>query len=265
MKKIFSFMMALMIASGMLNVYAQTDEAAYMRAENCYQTQEQREYVAEAVAEIIDELGIEAKDRYNQITAINKWLKKNVEYDHQEWDKDIASRRTAYSALTDGITVCSGYIQLGREFCLQLDIPSDYVRVMDGNDAHGILMVQMEDGEYYYWDPTNDRCLIGAETLGMKALTSTNYYNNRNNTVSNKSYIEKYSPKLQLTQKEYDENEAIKTLCLLLDDWYKGNANYHSVLIDTIDGDFSYFSLTDAQYKSVVELKYIRDGHFEVI
>lgn len=265
MKKILSFMMALMIVSSVFNVYAQTDETAYMRAENCYQSEEQRAFVSDKVSEIIDELGIETKDRYNQITAINEWLKKNVTYDHQEWKKNITSRRTAYSALTDGVTVCSGYIQLGREFCQQLDIPSDYVRVMDGNDAHGVLMVQMEDGKYYYWDPTNDRCLIGAETLGMKALTSTSYYNNGKNKVSDKSYVDQYNPKLQLTQKECEENEAIKNLCLLLDKWYEEDLNFHSSLIDTIDGDYAYYSLTDAQYKSVVELRYIKSGHSEVV
>lgn len=141
---------------------------SWEKSAKCEMTREERKAVEEKVSEIITELDLrDMKYRIQQIAYIQDWLNGNVSYDtgYQY------SNRTAYSGLIDGSTVCTGYCEIGLEFCKQLNIPCEvfYCEYKDediGLVTHVALVVQMENELWYYWDITSINPLDEALLIG---------------------------------------------------------------------------------------------------
>lgn len=155
MKKIVSFMLGLILIGSSISTYAYTNMLEWEQKTDCVMTSEQRTFVEEKVCELIDELDLRDMERPKQIMTIQNWVNENIEYDYEF----RRSYRTAYSGLMNGSTVCVGYCAIGHEFCKQLEIPCEIVFCgFDDEDGyettHVVLLVQMENELWYYWDIT---------------------------------------------------------------------------------------------------------------
>lgn len=248
--------------TGLMPVYTSSNEYIYMTTGKCYQTKEEQEYVTKRVSEIIDELNINGKNRVNQLYKINEWMKNNIEYDHEKVDLDINDRRTAYSALINGFTVCTGYSQLAKEFCRQLDIPCDYVEgSIPLGGKHETVIVQMENDLWYYWDPTDDIFLVGEDNKFMNTVNVTNHYDISKNEISKDDYGDF---KIQLTDKEIVGNNFLRTFCSKLNNYFSNKDEYNSTLYDCVYGPYVYYELYKG-HNCILYIRYLKMDSYEKI
>ncbi len=130
-----------------------------------FTTLEQEQAVTEKLGEVMPELELDGKSRYEKIKTIHDWIVNHNEYDHVHvGDETYRTQYTAYGALIDQTSVCQGYAVLFYRMCLEAGID---VRVMAGiattsseSGRHSWNIVRI-DGKYYYvdttWDdPTNE-------------------------------------------------------------------------------------------------------------
>ncbi|ENY69347.1 Hypothetical protein, predicted lipoprotein [Metamycoplasma auris 15026] len=94
-----------------------------------------------------------------KITEAYKWITKNVRYDYDLSLENVLLNQTAYSALIDKHTVCTGY---AKGFKMLLDELGIQSRLIDGqssreNAARHVWNLVEVDGEWYHLDPTSDR------------------------------------------------------------------------------------------------------------
>lgn len=239
-----------------------SNENVYMNTEKCYQNAAQQEYVSERVTEIIEELRLKDRNTYTQINMIDKWIHENIEYDHEKADQFVNFRRTAYSGLKNGYTVCVGFSQLGMEFCRQLGIPCEYVYCKyDNNErtTHVMLIVEIEtpDGknQWYYWDITSKgKTLFGEEYANVffdMIAKTTSYYNNTKNKVAKNSYEEDYDVVYSLTGVEMTKNSILE---YILKQYCKGCyfSGMHHFSFNKYGFDISYYihEEEDGYYKT---------------
>lgn len=213
MKKFLGIILSMVIMFGNVPVFA-GDENIHMKQENCYQTKEQQFYVTTRVSEIIRELKLKERNTYTQVVMVDDWIHDNIKYDTEKVKEHIGSRRTAYSALANGYTVCVGFSQLGMEFCKQLGIPCEYVGCVtrDTNIGHEMLIVEI-NSLWYYWDITaRDKYLLGGEKINKeyKIDVIKSYYDNSEKTVAQKDFVESYTPVYCLTKKDLAESLAFQ-------------------------------------------------------
>ena len=131
-----------------------------------YTTADQEKAVDDAVAEVVEELGLTDSDKsdYEKIVAIHDYIVDNVEYDYTNLnDVSYTLKYTCYAALINGTSVCQGYGVLFYRLCLEAGIDARFVSGTytdnDGNDeAHGWNLAAI-DGTYYYVDVTIDDSL----------------------------------------------------------------------------------------------------------
>lgn len=197
-KKIACFILMLILITSTLASTFASNESIYAKVNNCFQTKNQREYVTKKVAEIIEEFNLKSDDAPLAIFFFDGWIGENIKYDDEHFMDFVGSRRTAYSALTEGYTVCVGFAQLVMEFCRQLDIPCEYVHLWDKSEtefSHIINMVYIEETEsWYYWDATSGTVLIGsqyAENIYRDIEKQTCYYNNSDKKVDTLGYSDR--------------------------------------------------------------------------
>lgn len=104
-------------------------------------------YVNKKVQHIIAQIISPTMHLHQKIMAIHDWITANVQYDH------TLQRRTAYDALMDKSTVCSGYASLFWHLCRAAAIPCRVVTGTGKFEAHAWNMVQL-DNYWYHIDST---------------------------------------------------------------------------------------------------------------
>ena len=117
-----------------------------------YTSTEQEAAVDQKVTEIINDLKLEEKGDYEKIRAIYDYLCKNITYDHRYLESDTYHLdHSAYAALIQGTSVCSGYAYSFYRIALEEGIDT---RVISGAN-HSWNIVKLEN-RYYNLDATWD-------------------------------------------------------------------------------------------------------------
>lgn len=104
-------------------------------------------YVNIKVSSIIAQLIHPTMHEHQKLLALHDWITASVSYDH------TLQRRTAYDALHDKLTVCSGYASLFWHLCHAVGIPCRIVTGIGKFEAHAWNMVQL-DTHWYHIDTT---------------------------------------------------------------------------------------------------------------
>lgn len=146
-------------------------------------TAEQEKAVDKRVEEILSSLNISGKSDYEKVKAIYRWIYSNVEVEVNSFNsyKDT-QLRTAYGALTNGISVCLGHAELLCRMLGEEGISSRMIAGYSGasqsNGSYSMNHVWniVKLGSYYYncdvvWDATlyqnqnmmMDYCLLRGE------------------------------------------------------------------------------------------------------
>jgi hypothetical protein len=136
-----------------------------------FTTLEQEQAVTEKLGEVMPELELDGKSRYEKIKTIHDWIVNHNEYDHVHvGDETYRTQYTAYGALIDQTSVCQGYAVLFYRMCLEAGID---VRVMAGiattsseSGRHSWNIVRI-DGKYYYVDTTWDDPTVASTGQGV--------------------------------------------------------------------------------------------------
>ena len=107
----------------------------------------------ELAAEKIIDKTERANTALGKVQFVHDLITKDIEY-----DKNSNVNQTAYSALVNKKTICSGYAKSFQYIMHKLDIPCYYVMGYCGEDNHAWNIVKIDD-EYYNIDPTLDDVL----------------------------------------------------------------------------------------------------------
>ncbi|WFQ95213.1 MAG6410 family transglutaminase-related lipoprotein [Mycoplasma feriruminatoris] len=95
-----------------------------------------------------------------KITKAYEWMTKEVMYDPGYKTNSLLKDQTAYSALVEKCTVCTGYAKGFKMIMDELSIPCRVMEGQSGRDAgaarHAWNLIEV-DGEWYHVDPTSDR------------------------------------------------------------------------------------------------------------
>ncbi|QVK07235.1 MAG6410 family transglutaminase-related lipoprotein [Mycoplasma mycoides] len=95
-----------------------------------------------------------------QITKAYEWMTKEVKYDPGYKTNSILKDQTAYSALVEKCTVCTGYAKGFKMIMEELSIPCIVMEGQSSRDfwapRHAWNLIEV-DGEWYHVDPTSDR------------------------------------------------------------------------------------------------------------
>ena len=118
-------------------------------------TIEEEEYVDKTVAQIAAVLNVGTT--YEKILAAHDYICKHVEYSYKTQEEVPGyDCRSAYDALAEGESVCTGYALLFQKFMDMMGIPCF---VADDNEhTWNIVCI---DGEWYHIDCTNDDTNLG--------------------------------------------------------------------------------------------------------
>ena len=129
-----------------------------------YANTEDRTVITNAINRATAAIGtLSGKSRYEKVKAIYDWICDNIEYWDEGETRPINWRgyQTVYSALVEGVTVCSGYSKAFKLLCDEYGIPCAIVAGKAGDagasekwGAHAWNYVQMDDGKWYAVDST---------------------------------------------------------------------------------------------------------------
>ena len=129
-----------------------------------YTTREQEKRVAEEIATLREDLGLNSHDYsdYETVKIIYDWICANVTYDdaHKN-DPSYDLKYTAYAALVDRTAVCQGYALLMYRLLREMDIDCRYVSGRTDEGSHGWNIVKLGD-VYYNLDATFDAARVEA-------------------------------------------------------------------------------------------------------
>lgn len=113
------------------------------------ESKEQLKIVDERVRMIIASLVSGKESEAEKVRLVHDWIVDNVEYDSS------LEKRTAYDALTEGITVCRGYASLMYKMLLECGVDCSIVcGCSKSGGAHAWNLVKMDDGKWYWMDVT---------------------------------------------------------------------------------------------------------------
>ena len=135
-------------------------------------TKAQEDFVTAQVKQIVPTIITATMTDFEKEKAIHDWILKNVSYDHE------LQQRTAYTALTTGKTVCSGYAMLTEKMLTEAGIKSIIVTGSIPGGLHAWNMVQI-DGNWYQFDATNNDVRLG----------TTKYYNKTDSFMTQKGFV----------------------------------------------------------------------------
>lgn len=102
----------------------------------------------EAADLLLESLNLDGLSDYEKAYRIYRWVSNNVKY-----KLDSRYSQTAYGALIDRECVCAGYADLIYILFNKIGIDT----YLDWGADHQWNVVKM-DGQYYYCDPTSDKC-----------------------------------------------------------------------------------------------------------
>jgi hypothetical protein len=113
------------------------------------------------IDEIFDEVIKHEMTTNEKIKALHDYLILNVMYDVENYDNGTISDKSysAYGALIDGVTVCSGYSDAFNLLLNKININSNIVEGEANDDGHAWNYVEFEEGYYYVdvtWDDNDD-------------------------------------------------------------------------------------------------------------
>lgn len=135
-------------------------------------TKEQEDFVTAQVKQIVPTIVTDTMSGFEKEKAIHDWILKNVSYD------DELIQRTAYTALTTGKTVCSGYAMLAEKMLTEAGVKSIIVTGSIPGALHAWNMVEI-DGNWYQFDATNNDVRVG----------TTTYYNKTDDYMTQKGFV----------------------------------------------------------------------------
>jgi hypothetical protein len=169
-----------------------------------YDDADQEAEVDKKVSEIIEELDLDKKTKYEKVKAIHDYLCDNIEYRASDDGSDIC--RTAYGALIEGNAVCQGYSVSLYRLLLEAGIDN---RIIYGTSispfgttgSHTWNIVDMY-GEYYYIDVTWDDCSGSNDYLLVPAGKGFEDEHIADEKYSNDSFTSSYP----MANEEYEEN-----------------------------------------------------------
>ena len=158
-------------------------------------TLEQEQEVDAEVSSILDKLDLEGKSDYEKIRAIYSYVRNSTDYDLTQYD-DNNVKRTAYSALVKGETVCQGYSLAMYRLLLESGVDTRIVYglgvpKLGPSGAHSWNIVQC-NGDYYYmdstWDDMRGRYFLNLQTQGDFEKSHIN-----KEEYAEKEFINKYN------------------------------------------------------------------------
>ncbi|WP_434341866.1 transglutaminase domain-containing protein [Mycoplasma putrefaciens] len=119
-----------------------------------------------------------------RLTKAYEWITKNVKYDYTR--ENLFKNQSAYSALVERSTVCTGYAKGFQMICEELGIPCKVKEGSSSREAnsevkHAWNVVEL-DGDWYYVDPTSDR----VEPRDTKKTTEFRFFLNNDNDFHKK-------------------------------------------------------------------------------
>lgn len=133
-----------------------------------FTTKEQEQFVDQEVERITAKLISDKMNDHAKVKAIHEYIINQVDYDYS------LAGYTAYSALTKGVTVCNGYVQLAYRLLNRIGIETKIVKgTLELNGTvrdHAWLLVKI-DGSWFHLDPTLNDTLSGSGSSPYK------YYN----------------------------------------------------------------------------------------
>lgn len=235
-----------MVASMSVSVFAQTsfDDFEYYQLYEISDTEEAM--VDTEIDRLIDELKIRNSDRYTQVKTVNDWLYNNIEYDKEILD----SNRSAYAALFNKKTVCVGFTSTFYKFMEKLNIPCDLVKcqVVPSAEWHSIAMVEMDDGYWYYVDPTFGTSKSSVFLCGTK--TANTYYKIYESSL--------YSD--ITNNKTHDNNYGVKDDNIVQGE--SSSSKNDNIVSDTTNkrSSYSYCTYSTDDYGNTVETRHNPDG-----
>ncbi|PZW00595.1 MAG6410 family transglutaminase-related lipoprotein [Metamycoplasma auris] len=147
-----------------------------------------------------------------KITETYKWITKNVKYDHNRELQNVLLNQTAYSALVEKHTVCTGY---AKGFKMLMDELGIQCRLIEGqssreNAARHVWNLIEVDGEWYHVDPTSDRL---ENRVGEKPMTETEFkfFMNSNEDFDKKDKFNRSIGKEGSRLRNYKINDFVHT------------------------------------------------------
>ncbi|WBX36156.1 MAG6410 family transglutaminase-related lipoprotein [Mycoplasma capricolum] len=173
-----------------------------------------------------------------KLTKAYEWMTKEVKYDPNYKTNSLLKDQTAYSALVEKCTVCTGYAKGFKMIMDELSIPC---RVMEGQSTrdfsaarHAWNLVEI-DGEWYHVDPTSDRTDTDA-TFNFFLNSNDDFsskdsfqrdlgiYGTRFRNYKNKDFVHSKEDVLALIDNQSSENNnKIKSLELTSDNFINVN------------------------------------------
>nr|VZR97867.1 hypothetical protein MF5295_00512 [Mycoplasma feriruminatoris] len=167
-----------------------------------------------------------------KITKAYEWMTKEVKYDPGYKTNSILKDQTAYSALVEKCTVCTGYAKGFKMIMDELSIPC---RVMEGQSTrdfwaarHAWNLVEV-DGEWYHVDPTSDR---------THAEATFNFFFNSNDDFNKKDNFERDLGTYGSRFRNYKDNSFVHSkedTLALIDNQISDNTNQMKTLELTSD------------------------------
>jgi hypothetical protein len=169
-----------------------------------YDDADQEAEVDKKVSEILEELDLDKKTKYEKVKAIHDYLCDNIEYRASDDGSDIC--RTAYGALIEGNAVCQGYSVSLYRLLLEAGIDN---RIIYGTSispfgttgSHTWNIVDLY-GKYYYIDVTWDDCSGSNDYLLVPAGKGFEDEHIADEKYSNDSFTSSYP----MADEEYEEN-----------------------------------------------------------
>ncbi|TGE39761.1 hypothetical protein E4K67_01845 [Desulfosporosinus fructosivorans] len=165
-------------------------------------TMDQENFVTSQVKEIVPTIITATMTDFEKEKAIHDWILKNVAYDYK------VQQRTAYSALTSGKTVCSGYAMLAEKMLTEAGIKTIIVSGSIPGGLHAWNMVQI-DGNWYQFDATNND--VRGNTT--KYYNKTDAYMTKNGFVWDKTKLPQaltvYQPETAKSSKSNQESSQL--------------------------------------------------------
>lgn len=112
-------------------------------------TKDQEAAIENKVDEILSQIITSDMSEKAMVEAIHNYIVSNVAYDYS------LTRRSAYTALSEGLTVCQGYALLLDKMLHKVGIQSEIVTGDIPSGLHAWNLVNV-DGKWYHIDSTNN-------------------------------------------------------------------------------------------------------------
>lgn len=169
-----------------------------------YDDADQEAEVDKKVSEILEELDLDEKTKYEKIRTIHDYLCDNIEYRASDDGSDIS--RTAYGALIEGNAVCQGYSVSLYRLLLEAGIDN---RIIYGTSvspfgttgSHTWNIVDLY-GKYYYIDVTWDDCSGSNDYFLVPAGKGFEDEHIADEKYSSESFTSSYT----MAEEKYEEN-----------------------------------------------------------